>query len=156
MIGTVGSEEKAAIARSHGCAHVILYRSEDLVGRVMEISGGHGADVVYDAIGRDTFDRSLASLAVRGHLVNYGQASGPIPPFEISRLAPKSATISRPGYAHYIADRSALIALADDLWQRIAAGSLRAEPGTPYPLADAAEAHRALEARAAGPIILVP
>ena len=92
---------------------------------------------------------------MRGHLVNYGQASGPVPPFEISRLSAKSASVTRPGYAHYIADRADLVALAELLWARIAAGTLRAEAGAPYPLAQAADAHRALEARA-GPVILIP
>lgn len=156
VIGTVGSEEKAAIARAHGCREVILYRSEDFVARVQEITGGAGVDVVYDAVGRDTFDGSLACLAVRGHLVNYGQSSGPVPPFEISRLAPKSASVTRPGYGHYIADRADLLDLASALWTKILDGSLRADEGKAFALSDAADAHRALEGRLAGPIILVP
>lgn len=156
IIGTVGSEEKVAAARANGCQHVILYRSEDLPARVAEITGGHGADVIYDGIGHDTFDASLASLALCGHLINYGQSSGPIPPFDIRRLARKSATLTRPGYAHYIRDRNDLLALAAALWKRIGSGALRVDAGQRFPLAEAAKAHRALENRVVGPITLIP
>lgn len=156
VIGTVGTAAKAEIARASGCEAVIVYTEEDFPARVREITGGHGADVVYDAVGRDTFDGSLASLALCGHLVNYGQSSGSIPPFEIARLAPKSASISRPGYAHYIRERANLERLASDLWLRMGDGRLQAEIGGRYPLADAAAAHRALEARAVGPLVLLP
>lgn len=155
VIGTAGSAEKAAIARASGCSEVILYREEDFAARVMELSGGHGADVVYDAVGHDTFDGSLAALAMCGHLVNYGQASGRIAPFDIARLAPKSASITRPGYSHYLAAPGARDAAAKVLFDALASGVLRAEAGQAFPLALAVDAHRALEARVAGPLILV-
>jgi len=156
VIGTAGSAEKAAVARRLGCREVILYREEDFAERVAELTDGHGADVVFDAVGRDTFDGSLKALAVRGHLVNYGQASGPIPPFEISRLAPKSATITRPGYSQYVASPAQLRATAAGLFEAIAAGVLTAETARAWPLAEAREAHAALERRDPGPFALLP
>jgi len=155
VIGTAGSAEKAALARRRGCSEVILYREQDFVARVRELTDGQGANVVFDAVGRDTFDGSLQSLALRGHLVNYGQASGPIPPFEISRLAPKSATITRPGYGHYVNSPARLRSTADGLFQAIAEGTLTPETAQAVPLAEAARAHAALERRE-GPFILIP
>jgi NADPH2:quinone reductase len=156
IIGTVGSPEKAEIARAEGCEVVIPYREEPFAPRVKEITGGRGVDVVFDAVGRDTFDGSLECLALRGHLVNYGQSSGPVPPFDISRLAVKSATLTRAGYAHYIPEPGDLERLANALWERVGDGRLNLRIGQRFSLADAAEAHRALEARGASPIILVP
>jgi NADPH:quinone reductase-like Zn-dependent oxidoreductase len=105
VIGTAGSETKAEIARAAGCDHTILYRSENFVERIRELTGGRGVDVAYDAVGKDTFQGSLESLAMRGHLVNYGQASGPIAPFEISQLFAKSNSVSRPAVFHYFVGR---------------------------------------------------
>lgn len=156
VIGTVGSAEKAASAAAAGCRDVILYNETDFTARVMELTNGRGVDVVYDAVGRDTFDGSLGSLAMRGHLVNYGQASGSIEPFDLSRLAAKSATISRPAYAHYVDTRPALEEMAETLWRAIDEGILHVEAGHAYPLAEAARAHDALERRVAGPLILKP
>ncbi|MET0293630.1 MAG: quinone oxidoreductase [Phenylobacterium sp.] len=156
VIGTAGSPEKAEIARGLGCRAVILYRQEDFAERVRALTGGAGADVVFDAVGRDTFDGSLASLALRGHLVNYGQASGPIPPFDISRLAPKSATLTRPGYSHYLETPERLRTAAAALFQSVLDGALRPERPRSWPLAQAGEAHAALERRERGPFILVP
>lgn len=157
VIGTAGSEAKAEIARAAGCAHVILYRQEDFVGRVKEITGGRGVDVAYDSVGRDTFDGSLESLALRGHLVNFGQASGSVPPFEVSRLAARSTSISRPILFHYIADRISLEQLAAPVFEAVLSGLFPVEPGRAFPLADAAAAHRALEGRQAdGPLLLMP
>ncbi len=157
VIGTAGSEAKAEIARAAGCAHVILYRQEDFVGRVKEITGGRGVDVAYDSVGRDTFDGSLECLALRGHLVNFGQASGSVPPFEVSRLAARSTSISRPILFHYIADRRALEELAVPVFEAVLSGLFPIEAGRAFPLSDAAAAHRALEARQAeGPLLLLP
>lgn len=156
VIGTVGSPDKVATARAHGCDAVIDYRLEDVAARVRDLTGGHGADVIYDAVGADSFDGSLAALAVRGHLVIYGQASGRIPPFDIARLASLSATISRPAYAHYVATRPDLERVTARLFAAIADGTLTLDAGIAHPLRDAAEAHRALESRAVGAPILIP
>ena len=154
VIGTAGSPEKANAARRYGCDEVILYRETDFAEGVLELTGGKGADVVYDAVGRDTFDGSLKALALRGHLVIYGQASGPIPPFDIARLAPKSASITRPGYSHYMPTPKAFREVATRFFEELSAGRLRAEPATVLPLDQAEAAHRALENRAAGPFVL--
>jgi NADPH2:quinone reductase len=156
VIGTAGSPEKIAIAKASGCREVIAYREEPFAPKVMELTGGRGVDVVYDAVGADTFDGSLASLAFRGHLVNYGQASGKIPPFDISRLAPRSASVTRPGYSHYVQTREALEEMAQALFDVLASGAVKAEAGEALPLADAAKAHAALEARSAHPFVLIP
>ena len=125
VIGTVGSAAKAEIARASGCAHTILYRQEDFVARVKEITGGRGVDIAYDSVGRDTFDGSLESLALRGHLVNFGQASGSVPPFEIARLAARSTSVSRPILFHYVAERSSL--------EKTGRACLRGRPQRPVP-----------------------
>lgn len=157
VIGTAGSEAKAEIARASGCAHVILYRKEDFVARVKAITGGRGVDVAFDSVGRDTFDGSLESLALRGHLVNFGQASGSIAPFEVSRLAARSTSVSRPILFHYVADRRSLEALATPVFEAVLSGLFPVEPGRAFPLADAAAAHRALETRQAdGSLLLMP
>ncbi|HEY4167995.1 MAG TPA: quinone oxidoreductase [Reyranella sp.] len=157
VIGTAGSEAKAEIARASGCAHVILYRQDDFVARVKEVTGGRGVDVAYDSVGRDTFDGSLESLALRGHLVNFGQASGSVPPFEVSRLAARSTSISRPILFHYIADRRSLEALAAPVFEALLSGLFPVAAGQAFPLANAAAAHQALEARQAdGPLLLMP
>lgn len=157
VIGTVGSEAKAELARRMGCEHTILYRQENFVERVREITGGRGVDVVYDSVGKDTFLGSLECLAIRGHLVNFGQSSGSIEPFEVSRLAARSNSVTRPIVFHYIAQRTALARMAAALFDAIAGGVLTVDPGQSYPLAGAAAAHEALEARQApGPLILQP
>lgn len=156
VIGTVGSPEKVADARAAGCVHVILYREEDVVSRVRQITAGLGVNAVFDAVGRDTFDASLDVLAVRGQLVNYGQSSGPIGPFDIARLAPKSASISRPVYAHYIATAEERSRVVGALFDALADGTLEVAKPVVFDLEDAAQAHRALEAREAGPFVLVP
>lgn len=154
VIGTAGSPEKAAIARAAGCEEVILYRDEDVAARVMAFTDGAGVGVAYDAVGADTFEGSLASLAIKGHLVHYGQASGPIPPFDLSRLGAKSAKVSRPFLWPYISTRETLLAASAKLFAAMAAGSLPVTLGGRFALGDAAKAHAALEARAAGPFVL--
>ncbi len=154
VIGTAGSPEKADIARAAGCEDVIAYRDEDVSARVMAFTGGAGVDAAYDAVGADTFEGSLASLAVKGHLVHYGQASGPIPPFDLSRLGVRSAKVSRPFLWPYIATRESLLAASDALFKAIAAGDLPLTLGGRFDLAEAGKAHAALEARAAGPFVL--
>lgn len=154
VIGTAGSAEKQAVARTAGCDHVIAYTHEDVAARVMDLTGGKGANVVYDAVGADTFEGSLAALAMRGHLVHYGQASGPIPPFDLSRLGAKSAKVSRPFLWPYIAPREKLLSASASLFAAMARGDLPLALGGRFPLAEAGAAHGALEARATGPFVL--
>lgn len=148
VIGTVGNNEKAALARRDGCSHTIVYTRENVVERVREITGGHGVDVAYDSVGRDTFASSLESLAMRAHLVNFGQSSGPVEPIAVSSLAAKSNTLSRPILFHYIAERSELEQMAAAVFDALERGILTVEIGREFELRDVAEAHRALEARA--------
>ncbi len=154
VIGTAGSPEKAAIARAAGCDEVILYRDEEVAERVMAFTLGEGVGAAYDAVGADTFEGSLASLSIRGHLVHYGQASAPIPAFDLSRLGAKSAKISRPFLWPYISTRDTLLAASRKLFALIAAGELPLTLGGRFVLGQAAQAHAALEARAAGPFVL--
>jgi NADPH:quinone reductase len=158
MIGTVGSDEKAALARAHGCAHTIVYTHEDFVARTRELTGGKGVPVVYDSIGKDTFPRSLDVLQPRGMFVSFGSASGPVPAFEIGLLAQKgSLYATRPTLFNYAATRPALLAMAKDMFALVAAGKITSEPRQRFPLKDAAAAHRALESRATtGATILIP
>jgi NADPH2:quinone reductase len=154
VIGTVGSEEKARLARRSGCDHTILYRSENFVDRVLDITGGRGVDAAFDSVGKDTFSGSLDALAVRGHLANFGQASGPIEPFLISRLFAKSNSVSRPNVFHYFtgADREPM---ANRLFQALTDGTLTPGEVQEYPFADVASAHAEVEARkTAGAVIL--
>jgi len=147
-IGTVSSEEKAEIARAHGCEHVINYREQNFATRVRELTGGEGVPVVIDSVGRDTFQGSLASLRRRGLLVGVGTASGPFPPIDAMQLAMKgSLFFTRPALADYIADPAEKGELADELFRHVAAGRIRIEINQRYRLEDAAQAHRDLEAR---------
>ena len=154
VIGTAGSPEKIEIARAAGCDHVIAYREADVATGVLELTGGRGVDVAFDAVGKDTFEGSLAALALKGHLVHYGQASGAIPPFDLSRLGAKSAKVSRPFLWPYIQPREKLLSASASLFAAIAAGQLPLTLGGRFPLAEAGAAHAALEARAAGPFVL--
>jgi NADPH2:quinone reductase len=157
VIGTVGSREKAEIARAHGADHVIFYRQEDVAARVAEITGGTGVSAVYDAVGADTFEGSLASLGFEGHLIGYGQASGPVPPFTMPLLATRSLTVSRPIVFHYLRTPRMLAAMADQVFDAFARGVIKPIQPTVLPLEQAAEAHRLLEARQSpGGIVLVP
>ncbi|HVM83974.1 MAG TPA: zinc-binding dehydrogenase [Candidatus Binatia bacterium] len=157
VIGTVGSAEKARIARAAGCAYPILYAETDFVDRVMEITEGRGCDVVYDAVGADTFMKSYEALAVRGHLVSFGQASGPIPQIDLAGFVQKSATVSRPNFGHYTSTPNEVRSITDRLFRALANGVLQVEIAQEYPLREAAEAHRALESRrTTGSTILIP
>jgi NADPH2:quinone reductase len=156
VIGTVGSEQKALLARSSGCEHIILYRSENFVEKVRTLTQGRGVDVVYDSVGQDTFHGSLQSLAIRGHLVNFGQSSGPIEPFRISMLFEKSNTISRPGVFHYFtgSDRDTM---AEALFSALADRVITAGHCHEYAFEDAAKAHADMESRkTAGAVLLIP
>jgi NADPH:quinone reductase len=157
VIGTVGSEEKAAEARRCGAAHTILYRQEDVVARVRAITGGRGVDVAYDSVGRDTFQASLECLAFRGHLVNFGQSSGPVAPFAVAALSARSNSLTRPMLFHYTVERAALDAMAAALFEAVAGGVLDPGESEAFPLAEAAAAHRALESRrTVGATLLIP
>jgi NADPH2:quinone reductase len=158
MIGTVGSDEKAALAKAHGCAHTIVYTRENFVERVREITGGKGVPVVYDSIGKDTFPASLDCLQARGLFVLFGASSGPLPPFDIGLLAQKgSLYATRPTLFTYAAKRDDLTAMATDMFALVGAGKIVSEPRQTFALKDAAGAHIALESRATtGATILVP
>lgn len=157
VIATVGSQEKAAVVKECGADHVILYRSESFIKRVAQITRGQGVDVAYDSVGADTFSGSVDCLGVLGTLINFGQSSGPVPPFTISRLAARSNGIIRPMLFHYIRDRVSLDAMAKETFEALAKGVIRPQIGMRLPLACAADAHVALESRAtAGAIVLLP
>ena len=147
VIGTVSSEEKAAIARAHGCDHIIFYRREDVAKRVRELTNGVGVAVVFDSVGKATFAGSLDSLRRRGLLVCFGTSSGPIPPIDPPQLAVKgSLYVTRPALADYIADPAEKSELAGELFGHVAAGRIRIEINQRYALQDAVQAHRDLEA----------
>lgn len=148
VIGTVSSEAKGEVARAHGCDHVVYYGREDVAKRVRELTGGTGVNVVFDSVGKDTFEASLDSLRRRGLMVCVGTASGPIPPFNPQLLAMKgSLYLTRPALADYIADPLEKDALASELFALVASGQLSIELNQRYALEDAAQAHRDLEAR---------
>ncbi len=158
VIGTVGSEEKAALARAHGCDHTINYRSENFSERVQELTDGAGVPVVYDSVGKDTFEGSLGCLAPMGMMVSFGNASGPVPAFEPSILSAKgSLFLTRPSLIHYTAKREDLVASAEDLFEVVGSGAVKIEVNQTYPLAETAQAHRDLEARkTTGSTIMLP
>ncbi len=157
MIGTVGSDEKARLATEHGCEHAIVYTRENFAERVNEITGEAGVPVVYDSVGKDTFEGSLACLALRGTLALFGQSSGTVPPFDIARLTAKSLFITRPSLMVYMATRDELLASAEALFDVVRKGTVKIEIHQTYPLADAAQAHRDLEARkTTGSTLLIP
>ena len=148
VIGTVGSEEKAELARAHGCDHTILYKSESVPERVRELTDGARVPVVYDSVGKDTFEGSLDSLAPLGMLVSFGNASGPVAPFEPGILAAKgSLFFTRPTLMTYTAKREDLVAAATELFEVVGSGAVKIAVNQTYPLAEAAQAHHDLEAR---------
>lgn len=158
VIGTVGSQEKAALARKNGCDHVVVTEEENFVERVKEITGGRGVNVVYDAVGADTFDGSLDSLKPRGTLVLFGQSSGKVPPFDPSILATKgSLYLTRPTLFTYISRREQLVAAASALFDVLRRGEVKVAVNQTYPLAEAARAHADLEGRrTTGSSVLLP
>lgn len=158
VIGTVGSPAKAELAMAHGCHHVINYSTENFTQRVREITGGEGVAVVYDGVGKDVFMGSLDSLRTLGMLVTYGNASGPVPPFDPLLLSQKgSLFVTRPTLIHYTAKRADLEALGAELFDMVGSGKVRIEVNQRYALKDAAQAHRDLEARkTTGSTILIP
>jgi NADPH2:quinone reductase len=158
LIGTAGSEDKCRLALEHGAAHAINYRTEDFVERVKQLSGGQKLKVVYDSIGKDTFERSLDCLRPFGLMVSYGNASGPVPPFSLSTLGPKgSLYVTRPTLFTYIGIPGMLQSLADELFGMVADGTVKIVIGQRHALKDAAQAHRELESRkTTGSTVLLP
>ena len=158
VLGTCSSAEKATLVRDAGADEVVRYDTTDFVAAARAATGGRGVDVVYDGVGRSTFDGSLASLRPRGLLALFGQASGPVPPFDLQRLnAGGSLMVTRPSLAHFVATRAELEERAGAVLGAIAAGKLSVRIGARFPLAQAADAHRALEGRATtGKLLLIP
>ena len=158
LIGTVGSDEKAALAKANGCAHTIVYTRENFVERVKEITGGKGVPVVYDSIGKDTFPASLDCLKPRGMFVSFGSSSGPIAAFDIGLLVQKGSLFAtRPSIAAYAATRPDLLRMAEEVFALVRAGKIVSEARQTYALKDAAQAHRDLEARkTTGATLLLP
>ena len=148
VIGTVGNDEKAKLAKSHGCDHVIVYTREDFQKRVVEITSGNKVPVVYDSVGKDTFMKSLDCLAPLGLLAFFGQSSGPVEPFNLALLAQKgSLFITRPTLQTYGAKREAMVAMAKELFDVVQSGVVKININQTYPLKDVSKAHRDLEAR---------
>jgi NADPH2:quinone reductase len=158
VIGTAGGPEKVALAKAHGCDHVIDYRAEDFAPRVRELTGGRGVDVVYDGVGKATFEGSLDSLRQRGLLASFGNASGVVSIPDLTVLSRKgSLFVTRPTGAHYLAKREELLEGAKALFAAIVSGAIKVEIGARFPLEKAADAHRALEGReTTGSVVLLP
>ncbi len=157
VIGTTSTPEKAAKAKAAGAHHTILYGNEDVAARVQSITNDKGVRVVYDGVGRDTFDTSMACLSLRGHMVLFGQSSGPVPPVDPATLAKKSNSLTRPTLFHYAVDRPSIEAIAGNVFDALAKGWISASVDRTLPLTEAAEAHRALAAReTTGAIVLKP
>jgi NADPH:quinone reductase len=158
VIATVGTEAKAELARGYGADHVIVYANEDFADATRRIVGEHAVDVAYDSVGKDTWERSLSLLRPRGMLVVYGNSSGPVPPVEPQKLAAAgSVFFTRPTIVDYIRTREELLGRADDLFGALRNGKLHVQIGATYPLAQAAQAHRDLEARiTTGKLLLIP
>jgi NADPH2:quinone reductase len=158
VIGTAGSAEKVALAKAHGCDHVINYQTEDFAARVRELTGGRGVDVVYDGVGKATFEKSIDCLRPRGLLASFGNASGVVAIPDITLLSRKgSLYVTRPTGGHYLGTRDQLLEGAELLFAAVRSGAIKVEIGHRLPLADAADAHRALEAReTSGSVILLP
>ncbi|BDB23488.1 quinone oxidoreductase [Cupriavidus sp. P-10] len=158
VIGTVGTDEKAELARANGCAHTIVYTRESFVDRVREITNGKGVPAVYDSIGADTFKGSLDCLAPRGTMVSFGNASGPVPPFDLSVLGNKgSLRLTRPTLMTYVVHRELLEPMVADLFDAVTTGKVKVDIRQRYALSEVAQAHRDLESRkTTGSTILLP
>ena len=158
VIGTAGSDEKCALAKAHGCDHVINYNTEDFAARTRELTGGRGVDVVYDGVGKSTFEKSLDCLRPRGLMVSFGNASGVVSIPDITLLSRKgSLYVTRPTSATYFQTRDELLEGAGKLFAAVASGAIKVEIGRTFPLSEAVAAHRALEGReTTGSVILIP
>jgi NADPH2:quinone reductase len=147
MIGTAGSDEKCELAKAHGANYCINYNKEDFAARVKEITGGKGVPVVYDSVGKDTFDKSLECLSTYGTMVTFGNASGPVPPIELSSKLKGHLYVTRPSLGPYTAARADLVSLANDLFDIVKSGKVKIDINQRYPLKDAVQAHKDLESR---------
>ncbi len=157
IIGTVGSDQKAQLAKAHGCHHVINYSRENFLERVKEITKGAGVPVVYDSVGKDTFERSIDCLRPFGMMVSFGNASGPVPPIDFAKALKGSLFLTRPSLMPYTAKREDLVATAKDLFDIVLSGKVKIEINQRYPLREAAQAQRDLEARkTTGSTVLLP
>jgi NADPH2:quinone reductase len=158
VIGTAGSPEKVALAKAHGCHHVINYNSEDFVTRVRELTDGKGVDVVYDGVGKSTFEKSLDCLRPRGLMVSFGNASGVVSIPDVTLLSRKgSLYVTRPTGTHYLGKREDLLEGAGKLFEAVQSGAIKVEISRTFPLSEAADAHRALEGReTTGSVVLLP
>jgi len=158
VIGTVSTQQKAEMARSVGCDEVILYTEQDFEAEVKRLTDGRGVEVVYDSVGKDTFDKSINCLSPRGYMMLYGQSSGAVPPVDPQLLNRKgSLFLSRPSLAHYTATRDELLHRANDVLGRVASGELKIHINSELPLAQAGEAHRLLQSRGTmGKVLLRP
>ena len=156
VIGTVGSEEKAELARAHGCDHVILYKQENIVERVRELTNGRMVPVVYDSVGKDTFSASLDCLQPYGLMVSFGNASGPVPPVALTALK-GTLYLTRPSLVPHVANRKNLEEMAADLFKQVSSGKVKIRIDQRHPMADAGQAHRDLEGRkTTGQTVLLP
>lgn len=157
VFGTVSTEEKASLAKEVGADAVILYTHSDFEEEIKKLTNGQGVEVVYDSVGKTTFDKSLNCLKPRGYLVLFGQSSGPVPPVDLRILAKGSYFLTRPTLSHYAANRAELLQRAGDLFRWITSGELKLRIDHAYPLAEAAKAHQALEGRkTSGKLLLIP
>jgi len=157
VFGTVSTPEKAKLAREAGADEVILYGEQDFEAEVMRLTGGKGVNAVYDSVGRTTFDKSVNCVGVRGVLALFGQSSGPVPAFELSRLAKNAIFLTRPGLGHYVAAREELLQRASEVFQWVQSGRLHVRISQTLALRDAVDAHRLLEGRrTTGKVVLIP
>ena len=156
-IATAGSDEKCELAKAHGAAHCVNYKTDDFAARVKEITGGKGVPVVYDSVGKDTFDKSLECLSMFGTMVTFGNASGPVPPVNLAAQLKGHLYVTRPSLQPYSAARQDLVALATDLFDIVKAGKVKIDINQRYPAKDAVQAHRDLESRkTTGSTVLMP
>ena len=156
-IGTAGSDEKCELAKAHGAAHCVNYKKDDFAARVKEITGGKGVPVVYDSVGKDTFDRSLECLSMFGTMVTFGNSSGPVPPVDLSAKLKGHLYLTRPSLQPYSSARQDLVALANDLFDVVKAGKVKIDINQRYPLKNAVQAHKDLESRkTTGSTVLIP
>jgi NADPH2:quinone reductase len=147
IIGTAGSDEKCELAKAHGADYCINYKKDDFVARVKELTGGKGVPVVYDSVGKDTFDKSLECLSTYGLMVTFGNASGPVPPVNLAAQLKGHLYVTRPSLQPYTAARQDLLALANDLFDIVEAGKVKIDINQRYPVKDAVQAHKDLESR---------
>jgi NADPH2:quinone reductase len=150
VIGTVGSKEKLALGKSFGCDYTLTYDQPDFIDEIFDITNGKGVDKVFDSVGKDTFENSLKSVSICGHIINFGQSSGPIDPIQMSLLAAKSLTISRPIIFDYISERETYIKMVQSVFNAFKNGNIKTPTLTPYSLKDAYLAHGMLESRKGG------